>query len=510
MALLYPNQSENTWGRHCIVKNIYHISSLLLLLLAAYECAWPQPKPAASFRRHFIIAYDISTPHLDAVRNAPAYQSTIISLFEKAAFANISRKNSKVVETERSRQFSFFDAQRDEISFYHFGIAQEEFQSLRVADDTLPDHKKLISFESKFIKNKNIYWSQYKTANKNLNDYFTDAFNTTPSPPDFGGGISLSNYVYPLILDAVPLKYAEEYVLIILSDFLTGSAFGNKKDFERILELYRYRDNTSARVIKDHVEKNSAAFYKTEYFDFSMDVGNKSIGALAYLVKPAIGSARAESYSLYIDGNLDMEQDAYKSDLFNISETDIRFTHNNNFQPLTVRLKVWKQKGKDKQLIYDSVVAADAGSNPYPASFNLSYIPKPLSHDSSLQTYTVPPLLLRLPLVNEDSSFEHVSLEYFIEGDYRSSENSRMGYWYTASRTIPKDQIDFKSSTPHIIMNYAIPALALMLLAWILVRLGKPVSARMIINGFTDSFETVDYTRYGKLITPYKYWNTKK
>jgi len=41
-----------------------------------------------------------------------------------------------------------------------------------------------------------------------------------------------------------------------------------------------------------------------------------------------------------------------------------------------------------------------------------------------------------------------------------------------------------------------------------LILKGKPQKIKLIINGYLDSFETIDYKKYGRLMTPYKYWDS--
>ena len=41
-----------------------------------------------------------------------------------------------------------------------------------------------------------------------------------------------------------------------------------------------------------------------------------------------------------------------------------------------------------------------------------------------------------------------------------------------------------------------------------LILKGKPKKIKLIINGYLDSFETINYKKYGRLMTPYKYWDS--
>jgi len=41
------------------------------------------------------------------------------------------------------------------------------------------------------------------------------------------------------------------------------------------------------------------------------------------------------------------------------------------------------------------------------------------------------------------------------------------------------------------------------------VVIGKPKKIKLAVNGYLDSFETINYKKYGKLLTPYKYWDAQ-
>ena len=86
---------------------------------------------------------------------------------------------------------------------------------------------------------------------------------------------------------------------------------------------------------------------------------------------------------------------------------------------------------------------------------------------------------------------------------------SPLNFVYTAERLINKENVIFTTKTTIIIMYYVIPIIVLLLIIIYLVVIGKPKKIKLAVNGYLDSFETINYKKYGKLLTPYKYWDTQ-
>jgi len=439
---------------------------LLLMTIGVHFQALSQETSAVPrVRRHFAIAYDISAPFLHKMTKTKAFGDSIVSLFTKA-------------------DPTMFDPSQDEISFYYFGIAKNEFALLQKADTSLSEKEKLQAFYSHFIKTTGLRWSNYRLHKKSITDFFTDAFHQAPAPKSFGQGITLSYYVYPLIMGKMQGEYAEDYVLLVVSDFLTGSDFGNQNDFLRILELYGDHA-ASPPLIKAYADSLRAGFYRIDYPYFTVSSAVAGIGALAYIIKPKLGRVSPETYSLIVDGNLKLEQEGYNSQVFALSSSTITFAHNQHFEPEGVRLRILQDKNGVALPIADTMIT---------------------TNDTLLQTYSIPSLSLRLPEIRNDNIPDRLTLEYTIVGGFTAAPGNTTGYFYVTSRTLDKEQIYFSSSIPSIMMYYIIPAIALLLLAWILTRLGRTKGLQLKVKGFTESFEKVGGENHGRQNTAYTFW----
>ena len=75
---------------------------------------------------------------------------------------------------------------------------------------------------------------------KNIIRFISENFRQRPNiescPNDRGiSTYSFSAYAYPLCMDVIQDDYAEEYIVLIISDFNAGSTFGNRND-EKIIK----------------------------------------------------------------------------------------------------------------------------------------------------------------------------------------------------------------------------------------------------------------------------------
>ncbi|MDR2653203.1 MAG: hypothetical protein LBC68_12995 [Prevotellaceae bacterium] len=310
-----------------------------------------------TFRRHFLIAYDVSTPFMRDQKNCPAFQAALENLFANQTINGFNEANQDNLLTERNNNVVFFDEKRDEISFFHFNIAQSEFETLRwIANNYSNEQRHISSFTAHFIKDRVFNWSEYRNEQTTSTaKYIRTALSLQPKPAVFGKyGVSMSNFVYPLILDKMKNNScAEEYVLILLSDFLTGAMLGNTKDLNRVRDIYQVSYNATlsptspVTYIKKRIDYLASQYYKLDYFQYSFltsqndNWDDKQIAIIGLKIKPKIGVLNPEDVALFVDGNLDLDQQGYQSQNFKMSDTKIKFTHNNNLVSTELRMTIW-------------------------------------------------------------------------------------------------------------------------------------------------------------------------
>ncbi|MDR1170384.1 MAG: hypothetical protein LBK97_06080, partial [Prevotellaceae bacterium] len=467
---------------------------------------------AQTFRRHFIVAYDISTPFINAKNNCPAYEHALVSLFSNRNVSGFNEAYQENLTVEKRNNVPFFDANRDEITFFHFNVAESEFAGLR-GNVNSGKNKLVPEFINTFLKNKKLNWSDFSnTRNASIRSYWQEAFSKSPTPPVFGGGVSMSNFVYPLVMSKLDVnRYAEEYILIILSDFLTGSLLGNTKDLDRVRDIFRVvyntplSNNSPVMWVKKEIDCLASQYYRIEFFQYSF-VSSSMIGILGYKIKPKVGTLTPEDVALFVDGDLDLYQKGYQSDKFKTSETKIKFTHNKNLVVTELRMNI--ALPQNDSLLFSGVVAskneADKWISTYTSDSNL------MKFDSVNHTYYIPSFNIALDSSVNSRNFENLKFTYQLRTRYKIADKQAVNFIYKTERALPIENIHFSTKTTIIIMNYVLPFIAVLIVIFILAAYGRPRKLSFYIQEYLDSFERTDYQAEGKLNTPYKAWKVKE
>lgn len=499
-----------------IINSINYIKLIwftILILILKIECTSQN-----NFRRHFIIAYDISTPFIRSEKNCPAYKESLIKLFSNKNVNNYHDAYDQNLKAEVDNGVEFFNPEKDNISFYHFNIAGSEFVRLRWAASYYKDYELIDEFNNTFIKDKGYDWATFKkTRNYDLNNYFNDVFSIKPSPHNFSGGVSMSNFIYPLILDKIDSeKFAEEYILIILSDFLTGSMLGNTKDLDRVKDIFlvpyniALSTNSPVNIIKNKIDYLASKYFKIEFFQYSfIPVNSKSsLGVISYKIKPKAGVYNPENVSLSIDGNLSLIQGGYESNEFTTSKTKIKFTHNKNLISTELRKTIFLSSKDTNKILFDDIIASKDHSDKWYSKYTTD---KDLMRfNDENQTYYIPNLTISIDSTIKKRNFENLKFRYEFKTKYIVANAQPLNFIFSTERELPIENIDYSTQATIIIMYYLLPILAFLLLVIFLAYYGKPRKLSFQVEGYLDSFEKIDYKTDGKLLTPYKAWNYKE
>ena len=484
-----------------------------LLILLTFSNSFSQ-----TFRRHFIIAYDISTPSINSVNNCPVFQQALIDLFSNKSVYRYNEAYQDNINLERKNGLAFFDTKHDEISFFQFNIAGSEFDRLRWTANNYDEKGIVAEFSKLFLKDKKLNWTTF-SAKEGLtaspSNYITSALSIQPTPNNFSGGVSMSNFVYPLVLDKIDTtKYAEEYVLILLSDFLTGSMLGNTKDLDRVRDIYRVPygiglpPTSPVTYIKKQIDFLASQYYKIDFFQYSFIPTNTSspIGIIAYKIKPKIGVLTPEDVSLFVDGDLSIDQRGFQSQDFKTSETKIKFTHNKNLVPSELRMTVTLPIGRSDKIIFDDLIASKDEMGKWISKYTTD---KDLMHfDSSNLTYYLPKLKISLNSLINKKNFGNITFAYEFKSKYSVANTQPLNFIYKTERALPIENIEYSTKATIIIMTIILPILIVILLLIFLMVYGKP--RRLFfppLDGYIDSFEKIDFKTDGKLHTPFKPWD---
>jgi molecular chaperone DnaK (HSP70) len=491
--------------------------SIGLLFILLFNNAFAQH----TYRRHFIIAYDISSPSINAEKSCPAYKQAIIDLFSNKPVSGSNESNQDNLIIEKNNGVQFFDLENDEVSFFHFNISGNEISILRSTSKNVSNTKIVNEFNKVFLKDKKYNWSNNNTS---IKDYFNKAFSTPVTPPNFGGGVSLSNFVYPLVLNQIDTsQYAKEYIVILLSDFLTGSMLGNTKDLDRIRDIYsvpygvKLPDNSPVSFIKSEIDKLAAQYYRIDFFQYAFVTPstNNLIGIIGFKVKPKIGILTPEDVALFVDGDLSLNQRGYQSQKFKTNKTKIKFTHNKNLIPTSLVLTITIpydntsiSKVNPPKVIFQDDIASlnDEGKwqSKYTNDDDL------MVFDSINLTYEIPVLKLKLDPSINNKKFDNLEFKYEFKTKYQVTNSQPLNLIYSTERALQIDNIDFSKKLTLFFMYIFLPLLAIFCLVVYLANNGKPRSLFLSLDGYLDSFEIIDYKTLGKLLTPYKAWNIEK
>ncbi len=477
-------------------------------------------KTKNNIRRHYLIAVDISGAFVSKSKAILESKEALISLFQNKIPHSSINENSKNLVSETQNGIRFFDPVYDEISYYQFGIPEQDMKLLKL--DKYSGNKDLIinNFNKKFIKDKQFKWTSAYSIRANAKQYFNTLFYKIPKQ-GFGEGVTLSNYVYPLILDNIKSPYyATEYILIIVSDFLTGSQFGNKNDFLRLKDIYRYSyDNVLSQraapnIIKEYIDDLSSAFYPIDYFEYAFGTKKNNVGLIAYKIKPKAGKERPEDVSMFIDGNIGLKQISHKGSDFNLSPSQLRFIHNDKIHIDELSLSVKTNTDSVKPLDFNFQVGSVNTSQEWESRYTRNNAL--MSLDSSSMSYEIP-VLKEIPLKKE--SLGKVALTYMANVGYKPLKNSKqkINYTFQTTRNLALQDIEYKSKLSIIMITYLLPIALVLLILIILIIVGKPKKLTLKMGtALNDSFEEINYknrvegTNWGRQLIPYLRWGENK
>lgn len=466
------------------------------------------------FRRHYLILYDNSYPFYSQEEQSPGMFKAITALFNNEV--PIKSKSSEIVagrldnlRYEHEKPILFFDREQDEISFYYFGLNRDRTDYLVNNRDRLKQNRELYAkFKELFITPQNVTWSQARNEYKNNVGRFLQAVWQKPKPA-WGDGYTLSNLVYPVTLERISGEaYAEEYILIVASDFLTGADFGNKQDYALIRQLFGYNDYYAGEIL-GRIDARRGKFYLIDYFDFEFssklyrDGRLVPLGIIAHKIRLNAGFYEPENVTIKIDSDLRLKQSGYRQPHYDVSETAINFLHNDSLKISSLVLRIiGVGKERKRDTLVDTLLAIyDENENKLRCANGGQ-----VELDGRRMNYTVPRFRARLKDFNapDSNGFEALEVQYKFNCDYIIAPDSKLKITYTTGRTIPVEQIEFASKTS-IIMAYV---LAILVILGVLLWLGRPLGVELHFDDFTDHYEIIDYHQNrGRVRVPYKPWD---
>jgi hypothetical protein len=431
-------------------------------------------------RRHIIIAVDESSSFQNCDQNKrhdlyKNIKALLLNTYEVSP-------DKATLWKERKNRICFFDGKIDDISLFTFGMSSESFTNI---NSNLPSAMSFFDTVNKgFIHYKSDFRKSKKSINKFIEQdifrmFFIRNLNTNLHSGKYA--ITLSQFLYPSILNyLVKNEYAEDYILIIFSDFASGSVGPSMNDLDRIKELCNY-DYLYYNAYMKSYNNMKSNFYKIDYFTWEKN----PIMASAYKIKPMAGSIKPEEVSTFLNSDLDIYQNGFLSEDYTIKKIQIKFTNNNNLIIKGIRLKVTAiSDGKFK-------IVADVPIDKF-------------DYDSINQIYTIPSTKVILKGINRKSSCDSLSVCFNFITNFTTNDNSGVGYIYKVERIIPSNDKIFSSSITHKIMQAIIILLIIgiiLLILRIMIHRGREKNYSVKCNGFNDRFTEIT-TENGRVDLP--------
>jgi len=489
-------------------KKISVLFIVFLIELNHYQCFSQN-----SYRRHFLMAYDISENFRDLERNNFRYQRTIEDLFNNLKIEN-AEGNSNVLLSEKKAGKLFFDPEQDEISFYHFNISANEINSLKRID--LNDPKVTISsFTNAFIKSVPITWSAYKMDRKgpNIVDFMNNVLRLQFNPAE----TSAPNLVYPLIMNILNnAKPAEEYILIILTHILPDNY--NDQDMNYINAVFSgtqyFNPDNPDDIIGNQIDNLNKSFRKTEYFNYtikSLRGDNQSIGIYGYNISPQGINANHSSPAIALKSKIVLSQTGFGSEIFKLSPLKFSFQRNNSLIPDETVITISRQNEDNKTALFTDTVRY--------LRFTGKWISKNITDNKLIKlkynrsTLKLPKRRIALEGFDSKSDFNDLRFNFKFITQLEPPDSKPVSYIFNTEKAINETNVEIisfdisslinqlKNIFLHILLPIIISGLILFLIFY-----GKPKGIELTITGILDSILMINYRTFGQKHTPYKAW----
>jgi len=475
-------------------KTLYYLPFLLLISIL-FNSIYAQNSQHKVIRRHFIVAFDISSPFLTSYNTGQLLHRELERLFENRLLGNFSGNISQI-ENEKQNGIEFFEPATDIISFYFFGITENNFYDLRyTSGKNYTDNKVIELFNDRFLP--------ASLSNIERVSLFDILQNYSPILRQrnlfpFGRGVSLSNFVYPAILEKIDsVYYPEETILIIMSDFLTGSQFGNNNDEERIKEIYA--NSNVASIVIDHLNHKKNDFFTIDYFYLAdRNTYPNKIAAYAYKIKPRGGYPLPENTAFTLDSEPEIWQNFFNKDHFSISGIDVKGLHNKSTKIKFIEFEI-KTHFADE---YIEHIIGNFDTDKSGHDYSDLWVNGDFERNGL--NYYVPQLTFDLPKFNSQrNSADIITINYKIATSYISG-GKVFNATYVISKETQANDVAFADHQGKLIMIIIIIILVIIILAY---WYGRPIDIQYRISGFVDSFEVIDAT---KVQYNYKGWKNEE
>ena len=491
------HQSSN----RIIYKTSYLKRIVLLVILALCSLNFSVAQEEQVTRRWFAILHDLSAPFefRDRSTNQKLYE-TLGSLFDNQLPVK-DNANTILLSNERENGIRFFDPEKDNISLFYFGLKESDKYAID-KNEAYSKNELYESFVKKFFHLDIEGWQTWKQ--ENVNSRFKDFFSGFKSlRPHWGNGYSLSEFTFPEVLKVMPELYADEIIVIILSDYLAGSTFGNKQDEEILRQSVFQRNKQRALDIIQAHNWIKGNFYTIDYFDYGFrtseidDVGNPIIhGIKSFKVKPLAGSAALDNANINIDSEISLEQLGFLKEKYELSQSIIKFPHNDKFRVERIEISI--------QSASNTLYKSDMADLDNETGHLLTNDNRTVEIDSAKHNYLLPKFRIEIPRLTNEASLSVINpvIVFSFFGKYDTGLTS-VPMVYQANRSLNAQVVSFDNDNLYKFLTRWLPIILVIIIILSLVFLGKPIGIEFRIEPLSNSYERIDFRRVGRIKTPY-------
>lgn len=432
--------------------------------------------------RHFIIVVD------QTIRST---NSNLLSIFKGLSYWMQGQSPSPYIDTDASviPQPLSFDSNTDAVSLFAFGLPGDghrmNSQYGRIHGECYNGSKSeqyvfkdvvesLIHKRERYIGGTNI--TGYNNVHEQMQ--FSD-FITTKMYSLFNGndplhvaisknsGITMSHFVYPLIMSFMPKnETANEYYLILVSDFKSGQYSNNDQDDKNTLYSLISGKSHIMTYFERQIKTMRAPFVQAEYLHFQ--VGDLGARGVRLIHKNIVMKSQ-----LYLNSSLDLNQS--HGTCFNLSKARISFDKDEGTSIDSIGVALLEN---GHLLTYRTITRGDEDAEKL-LSDNREY---------------------KLPAISElnlgKSSLGDIMVKYiFFTMTHDSEGNNVLPVSLTSQQTIEKESITYVNEHLRKTMTIIVLVLAIIIIVAMMYWLGMKKKVKVSVSRFAQKYVNVTKDR---------------
>ena len=418
-----------------------------------------------NYRRCFVIAYKSTRGFSETERQTSLKQSLL------SVFNNQTPKATVDQKRRTDGNFNdFFNPGKDEILFFDYGLAKENFRANNFANyPKITDKKRVFDY---FTSNYFVLRKRYSANQTNIDSFLDNCFS---DGRNLRGTIAPSYVVFPFVLTKVPTEInAEEYYFLILSDYTDPSEKGQEGESFRLQETIG--DDSRLVLENSFISPMSSKvglgnrLYEYGYITYP-HLPDKNNYVVAYNIGNKVVFNNIEKPN--IESNIKIEQKNYAENRYNRSEIKVRFVHTNN-------------------LVIDSICEV------YVQDSNNVILSQKVSSKQKDGFYDFTKSQIELPDAIKAKSFNKLDVKYVFCSHLTLLNDYKLGLIYaTQPRTLIPVDIEFQAATSTVFGYWfwrilpIIILLGLILLIIAVIR-GKVQDFEIVVYGFTETIKRME------------------